>query len=427
MHGTNLLSAILRDQNKVVFRSLRIDWFVQDEVEVFNEISRHVQLFGQLPSFQVLLERGHDLPTVDQPVEYYLQQTTDRFILDQGGAQIRELHRCLQSYDAQGVQAAYDMFGRNLLLSRSSLEVSTLSDEIDRVVERSLGLTFGGIQLCTTGYSVLDEYAGGFEPGTLNFLVGRPGTGKSMILLHMAKEAWQTGKKVLFVSLEMSGSEMVARCLGEMMQVNPTVFTRARTPTPVIWRARSVAEAYREVDDQFYLLASKMRSTTVADIESAVLRLQPDVVYVDAFYFLKPAGRHMSRREGIAEVAEALRGLATGTNLPFIASAQLNREGTKKGPKQEELTTLGLESVAETDVIPQVATILLGIHPPTKSPINSIRRKIELMKHRSGNDRYQFLINYSFDPPNFSYLSDADGEISEEDIQRQMENLGWQI
>ena len=64
-----------------------------------------------------------------------------------------------------------------------------------------------------TGFPKLDSVLKGFEGGQLIIVGARPGVGKSAFLLDIAESAARAGNETLFVSLEMSASELTERLL----------------------------------------------------------------------------------------------------------------------------------------------------------------------------------------------------------------------
>ena len=64
-----------------------------------------------------------------------------------------------------------------------------------------------------TGFPKLDSVLKGFEGGQLIIVGARPGVGKSAFLLDIAESAARAGHETLFVSLEMSASELTERLL----------------------------------------------------------------------------------------------------------------------------------------------------------------------------------------------------------------------
>ena len=62
-----------------------------------------------------------------------------------------------------------------------------------------------------TGLYALDRVLYGWQPGTLTYIAGRPGTGKSSFALATAQAATFAGKKVCYISLEMSNEILIKR------------------------------------------------------------------------------------------------------------------------------------------------------------------------------------------------------------------------
>ena len=68
-------------------------------------------------------------------------------------------------------------------------------------------------KLVMTGLRQLDNLLWGVRPGELTFVGARPSVGKSAFLLQIAEEVAKQGKKVMYLSLEMSELTMWTRVL----------------------------------------------------------------------------------------------------------------------------------------------------------------------------------------------------------------------
>src|SRR5207248_3674621 len=93
---------------------------------------------------------------------------------------------------------------------------------LDMVVEDFRNARIGGRQSVDTGYPLLNEALGGGWHGTDNIaLVGRIGDGKTYIALKHALAAWLSGKRVLFLSMDIGAVEVAPRRVGMHCRLNP--------------------------------------------------------------------------------------------------------------------------------------------------------------------------------------------------------------
>lgn len=70
-----------------------------------------------------------------------------------------------------------------------------------------------------TGWSVWDDWFGGFVKGTLQLVAAPTGHGKTTFLLAMAKKAVRQGYKVLYIGTEQPAEIIIAR-LGEPLDID---------------------------------------------------------------------------------------------------------------------------------------------------------------------------------------------------------------
>jgi len=155
-----------------------------------------------------------------------------------------------------------------------------------------------------------------------------------------------------------------------------------------------------------HLISGDFRKS-VSDIERIAYQTNPDIVYLDAGYLLVPEKKsftNKSRRELIADVIEGLKAVARNLNIPIVVTVQFNRN-VKENMKQD----LTLESIGETDVIGQIASVVLGIRKGREGA-ETVERRLELIKNRDGIDGKKFLVNFGFEPVDFTFLEEIVGD-----------------
>lgn len=217
--------------------------------------------------------------------------------------------------------------------------------------------TGDGPAVMKTGIRKLDEMIGGFHPGDLVILGGRPGMGKSSLALAFALNAARDGFGVAFSSLEMTPDSLALRAISE--------------ETDRKGRGVAYADARKGQldDDQFdtfryaaldiHQLPIRIIPPSVRDLGSlyaAVRRTMKHyeakgipfgAVVVDYLQLLRVERR--SRFEEITEISIALKQMALQFGIPVIALSQLSRQVEQRDDKRPTMSDLRESGQLEQD------------------------------------------------------------------------------
>lgn len=92
-------------------------------------------------------------------------------------------------------------------------KVSSIAESADEQLEayNFLRDNPNSIEYVPTGFNAIDNAEGGFRPSELVYIIGRKGTGKSILLLNLAYTACKAGNNVLLFSLEISKEDYERR------------------------------------------------------------------------------------------------------------------------------------------------------------------------------------------------------------------------
>ena len=265
-----------------------------------------------------------------------------------------------------------------------------------------------GIQV---GWKTLDEMTGGFRPGDMVSIVGRPGKGKSFVALAAALHAWGEQKKpVLFVSMEMSPDLVIGR-LASMYQEIPydSVLKGHFTKFKEVNKRAEFFDIMQHLSGRddlppFYIIGGNF-SAEVESIGELTRSLKPAVVVVDGAYLCKTQKHIMKKNERVEFVCDYLKcEVAEKYHIPVIPVWQFAREATKIKKGQ----TIGTEHIGDSDAIGRNSSVILGLFQEnTTETINT--RQIQIMKGRSG-EQGSFSINWDFRHMDFSEVQPIDDE-----------------
>jgi len=174
----------------------------------------------------------------------------------------------------------------------------------------------------------------GMWPGTLTFFVARPFSGKTWVGVILALHAWEQGKKVLFVTPEMSRVELAERMVAKYGNFSHRDMVSATLGTLVEKELEKVVRELEEKGRGIAILDDEEKLNP-ENIEQAIDAFGPDLTVIDSVYMLKVilgkikkgAGSRGDRRERIIDTVEWLRGLSRRKNMPIVGISQLARTG----------------------------------------------------------------------------------------------------
>jgi replicative DNA helicase len=383
-----------------------------EEEQGWHVLSQFVAHYGAIPSIEIFQQAGLILPPYkNEPVAFYADQLRDRHLhlmLKQGllGAQ-----EALNGDNAESALGIVTSMVIGLLKTGKKTQLVDFSTEGKAIVfaEMKKKKLAGDDYGMKFGWPTLDNMAEGMQGGDLMTIVGRPGKGKSYAMLYAASHGWMHQNKCpMIVSMEMKPLIMMQRLAALNASKPITQIKKAELSSAAEKDLALKMEGYKD-KNRFWVLDGAL-AATVSDIILYARQLKPDAVWVDGAYLVKVLGHFRQRWERVTEVCEQLKAdLAEALNIPVIVSFQFNRETPKKGKKS-------LDTIAYADAVGQVSSLILamGMDDDEESPEKLGRRKVEVLKGRSG-EIGEFLIRWLFDiGPNymdFSEIIEPTGEI----------------
>jgi replicative DNA helicase len=234
-----------------------------------------------------------------------------------------------------------------------------------------------------TGFKDLDKLLGGMQNSDLLILAGRPGRGKTSLLLSMALNSAKLHKKrVAIFSLEMSNEQLVQRLvsqetaidshrlrLGKLQDDEWPRFTQAIT---------LLSETGIFLDDTPAISTLQLR-TKCRRLNSEV---KLDMIVVDYLQLMTSDQRIDNRVQEVSAISRALKTLARELNVPVLTAAQLSRAVEQRSGGKPMLSDL-----RESGSIEQDADVVLFLHHPddwNDDPQKKNITEIVVAKHRNG-------------------------------------------
>lgn len=237
-------------------------------------------------------------------------------------------------------------------------------------------------QRVTTGLDLMDGMMnGGMIPSNFIVIGARPGVGKSALLLSMALAAGGKGKKVLYISLEMSDEENAQRTLAHISQISFARLIKSEQLSDKEYTKIYEGMSAYGLDNIEHYAAAICR---VSDIRNLAVRLKDqgglDMICVDYIGLLRPEQNLGSRVNEISQITRDLKALAMELGVVVVAAAQLNRDNAKFNRRPV------LSDLRESGSIEQDANVVIFVHDDGTPPDEYGGKKMELIiaKNRQG-------------------------------------------
>jgi len=251
-------------------------------------------------------------------------------------------------------------------------------DEIEAASSRG-----GALVGIPTGFTDLDHVTTGLHPGQLIVVAARPGVGKSILALNLARScSIANNMTAVLFSLEMGRTEITMRLLSAEAKV-PLQHMRQGSMSNEDWqklaaKMAEVSEAPLFIDDSPNLTMMEIR----AKCRRLKQRNDLKLVLVDYLQLMTSGKRVESRQQEVAEFSRSLKLLAKELDVPVVALSQLNR-----GPEQRNDKKPLLSDLRESGAIEQDADVVILLHRDDAYERESTRpgeADFILAKHRNG-------------------------------------------
>lgn len=210
----------------------------------------------------------------------------------------------------------------------------------------------------TSGINELDQIIGGFVPGDLVIIAGRPGNGKTSAAIGIADHVAQHGSSSGFVTMEMSREQIISRAIFARARVSKREFALGQIDDDaeqrVVDAMESIARAPIYVDEP--------RTYSASAIRRSVRRLAArslQAVFVDYLQLISSDDSRANRNEQISSFTRSIKLLARQLGIPLICLSQLRRADARN--KNAKPT---LDDLRDSGAIEQDADVVIILHRP---------------------------------------------------------------
>ncbi len=216
------------------------------------------------------------------------------------------------------------------------------------------GQTLMGI---SSGLTDLDNKIGGFLPGQLIVVAGRPAMGKTTLAMSFSiHAAIKERKSVLVLSLEMGNGQLIDRAVASVGKIPLTL---VRNGTACEDHGTELGAATRTLQMSNLFLADKPALNTIGRVRAMArrhkMRYGLDMLMVDYLQLMDGDGEN--RVNVISAISRGFKLLANELNVPVILLSQLSRKCEERPNKRPIPSDL-----RESGAIEQDADIVLFVY-----------------------------------------------------------------
>lgn len=202
------------------------------------------------------------------------------------------------------------------------------------------------------------------------------GVGKTTFALQIAEHISEKGKRIAFVSLEMSETQLIQKIISRKARVNSR---QIRNGTLTVEEMERVGKCLGEINDLNFIILTKCNTIQQIEVEARRLKNKGelDLLIIDYLQLVRNAGKFSSREQQVADISRTLKLLSLELSTPIIALCQLNRNAARNEPTMAD--------IRESGAIEQDADNIIFLYPNDPEDENNYLVNIDLQKQRAGN------------------------------------------
>ena len=283
---------------------------------------------------------------------YYANQIYEKYILRKVIVNSEEIQEKAKSnhidvYDV--INQAHSLYGELL-----DVRPSKVQDIEDVISDTLLSIKNKSTKLITTGYDNMDKWSGGLTRGEITIIGGRPGHGKTTVMINMLAKALEQGQRAMFFSRELPNSELMKKII--CLESGKLSYGMVRKNIFSDDSLKIVNETIDSIRDKYskenFLMFDNLKDFSASSAE--VKRFKPDIIFDDYIQLVSCEGYKSERRLQIEKLVNDYKWLAKENDCVVVLASQLNRFIERNNTRGKALMPQ-LSDLAESGAIEQVA------------------------------------------------------------------------
>lgn len=349
---------------------------ILDAEDFYSAVSK--EIYGAILNLRgnkelTYLSVGHELRARLQPIggiyelSGYLDYAAFRFEAREYARIIKEKARARRILETANFAARELTAGASMeeighilqdLSSAGEQDSSTIDSYVEDAMEafRESVENQGKAKGMSTGFYDVDRYMGGFESGELTVLAGRPSQGKTALAASFSRKALDSGRKIMFASLEMTARTLIQRMAYGIARVDGQKYNMGEFSPEEIRKLNAACEQIRMMS----LEIDEKSGQSVDEIYARAKQIQPDMLIIDYLQLLSAPSKGMSLYERVTENSLACKSMAKNLGIPVLLLSQLSRETERRGKSKRPM----MSDLRESGAIEQDADHIWLLYRP---------------------------------------------------------------
>ena len=340
--------AFYNPENKIIWNVIKTLYKENVAIDIVTVMEKSKTMYNGDNTLSAFYLTGlpDKVPTTSN-VEEYARIVWEKYIQRETAKSANRLYN-LSFDETENVQTILDEHSR-LVEELKEIQPSRVKTIEDIVDEAKLNIKEGG-NLIPFGMDVLDYPAGGMTRKEITVLGGRPGHGKTTLMINVMKSLIEQGLNVMLFNREMSNTEMIKKlCVIE----NKKLFYQDVRRNEFNEETEVIMEMQMEkIKEKYKNLKMYDHIRTLSDTMSEIAKHKPDVIIDDYIQLIQADGVKEGRRFEIEKIMQEYKWICKSENASAFLLSQLNREMDKRinpEPKMSDYSESGvIEQTAET-------------------------------------------------------------------------------
>jgi replicative DNA helicase len=214
-----------------------------------------------------------------------------------------------------------------------------------------------------SGFKKIDQATGGWQPGEFILVLGRPGMGKSILLLNFGYNAYKLNYNIIYVTIEMPLTQQRNRFTSRITNIN---YNKIKLPhllsdEELIEIEKKLLKV-KEERKNFMWFIDAPQNCNAHFIESRIIAFEnvtgkrADLLIVDPVYLMTPSDR--KSEDPVGTISWDLKLLARSRDIPVIGASQFNRESHKRHLQGKDVDSV---DAAFSDKLGHNTDIMIGV------------------------------------------------------------------
>ena len=326
---------------------------------------------------------------VSSHIEYYIDLVREKSILRKLLEKSMDIERLVHGHVKKPVYEVSEILE---LVEQGIFEISdhgtksnlkTAKEIVTDVYDEIFTPREDGIK---TGFSEIDQLTGGFRPGQLIVIAGRPSMGKTSFALNIAAYvSGNCGIPVGIFSMEMDGHDIFKSIISSRSHVSSTKISTGGTvfnqqEIVELQKTRDQVAAMELVTEDITMLSPRTLKSIARRMKS---RHKVKMIIIDYLQLMDAGRKAENRQQEISYITRRLKAMARELNVPVIALCQLSRNPELRGDKRPYLADLRESGAIEQDA-DLVFLLFREWYYNKEDPSMEFKAEVNLAKHRKG-------------------------------------------